>query len=97
MLSNRQQKRLGQLDNLCESEVKIMFRDGNAIEGYIYGVRTDLKEPSLSYTTRAPSVDDVDHSSMVNPMDLLPSAQLNQLGYVQVQSTGKKINLLTFR
>jgi len=97
MLDNRQRKRLEQLDYLCGSEVKIMFRDGNAIKGYIYGVRTDLKEPSLSYTTRAPSVDDVDHSSMVNPMDLLPSAQLNQLGYVQVQSTGKKINLLTFR
>ena len=97
MLSNRQQKRLGQLDDLCGSEVKIMFRDGNAIEGYVYGIRTDLKEHLLSYTTRAPSVGDVDHSSMVNPMDLLPSAQLNQLGYVQVQSTGKKINLLTFR
>ena len=97
MLNNRQQKRLRQLDELCGSEVKIMFRDGNPVVGYVYGVRTDLKDPSPSYTTQAPSTDAPYHGSMVNPMDWLPSAPLNKLGYVQVQSTGKKVNLLSFQ
>ena len=96
IMSERQQQRmLEKLEEISAQEpVKIMFRNGDIKTGHVYDVNQDSRGYCLIYSVGG--LPDVE-GSKVDPRDWLPSVPLSELGYVQVQSTGRKVSLMPFQ
>lgn len=96
MSKRTRQKVIQKLEEIpADESVLFMFRNGRTKVGHVYDIDQNMNGSySLYYSVGGlPEME----GSKVDPRDWLPSIPFHELGYVQVQSTGKKVSLMSFR